>query len=195
MKTFKSVTAVIPALVLVSGCATLENTFQESPLAGAFTQLDEDGDGVISQEEAGTSDTLSSNFNAIDTNRSSGIDGNEYAAASANVAPLDFEWVDINGDGVVSEREAAAMPISLRESFGDIDADGDNNVSSLEYQAASINLLDGVSFGSIDNDGDGVIGSVEAQEVPALAEAFDRIDADADGLISEEEFDRAQTTQ
>jgi Ca2+-binding EF-hand superfamily protein len=193
MKSFKSVTAVIPAFVLASGCATLENAFQESPLASAFAQFDEDGDGVISRDEAQKQPTLTENFSVIDTNDSGGVDSAEYEAAVANIAPLDFEWVDINNDGVISEREATAMPMSLTEAFGTIDADGDTNVSPTEYEAATVNLLDGVSFGSVDTDNDGVIDDIEAQDAPALSEAYDRADANVDGLISQGEFKRAQT--
>jgi EF hand len=193
MKSFKSVTAVIPAFVLASGCATLENAFQESPLASAFAQFDEDGDGVISRDEAQKQPTLTKNFKVVDTNDSGGIDSAEYGAAVANIAPLDFEWVDINNDGVISEREAAAMPMSFAEAFGTIDADGDTNVSPTEYEAATVNLLDGVSFGTVDTDNDGVIDKTEAQEAPALSEAYDRADANVDGLISQGEFKRAQT--
>jgi hypothetical protein len=111
------------------------------------------------------------------------VEGEDYSA------DVNF---DINEDGVVSEREAAAMPVSLNEAFGDIDTDGDSNVSPQEYSAATTNLLEGVEFRSLDSDGDGVIGEDEATEAPPLAEAFDRVDTDADGLISGQEFAAAQ---
>lgn len=195
MKSFKSFAAVVPVFVLASGCATLEETFQESPLSSAFAKFDEDGDGVISRDEAQMQPTVAANFQVIDTNDSGGIDSKEYEAAAATVAPLDFEWVDINGDGVISERESGAMPITLREAFGTIDADGDTNVSPTEYEAALVNPLDGVSFGAIDADGDGVISKMEADEAPTLAEAYTVADADEDGLISKGEFKRAQTVR
>jgi Ca2+-binding EF-hand superfamily protein len=44
----------------------------------------------------------------------------------------------------------------------------------------------------LDTDHDGVLGEVEAQEFPPLSDAFARVDADEDGLISEEEFAVAQ---
>jgi len=119
-------------------------------------------------------------------------DPNEYAAAISNVARLDFSEVDVNGDGVISEREAAAMPISLQESYGTVDADGDKNVSPVEYNAATTNLLQGADFDDIDTDSDGVISVDEAAEVPVLSDAYERVDSDADGLISEEEFGAAQ---
>jgi hypothetical protein len=187
-----SISLAVAAVVLISGCATLKNTFESSPFASAFNKLDEDGDGVVSKQEAQELPPLAQDFNSIDVNRSGGLDPNEFAAATTFIADLSFEEVDINGDGVISPREADAMPISLREAFGTVDADTDGNVSPVEYQAASVNLLDGVSFGSIDTDGDGVVGTREAEEVPLLSDMYDPVDTDADGLISREEYEAAQ---
>lgn len=187
MKTFALLTA---ALLFLSGCQTLRDF--ENPLATAYSEFDDDGDGVISQQEAQASPNLAENFDRIDTNKSGGIDDSEYQAATMHLADLSFEEVDVNGDGVVSEREAAAMPVSLREVFGDVDTDGDSNVSPQEYEAATTNLFAGVEFNSLDTDGDGVIGEAEAKQMPPLAEAFHRVDTDADNLISETEFTVAQ---
>src|SRR5680860_20013 len=106
---------IVAALVFVSGCAQMKSI--DNPFAGAQNRFDEDGDGVISKQEAQANDQLAASFNRIDTNRSGGLDPNEYAAAISNVAPLDFEEVDVNGDGVISEREAASMPVSLQEMY------------------------------------------------------------------------------
>lgn len=181
---------IIAGLSFLCGCQTLRDV--QNPLANAYSGFDEDGDGVISSQEAQASSTLAKNFDAIDTNSSGGIDGNEYAAATLHIANVSFEEADINEDGVISGREAAAMPVSLKEAFDDVDADGDNNVSPTEYKAATINLLQDVDFSSLDTDGDGVIGAQEAQKMPALSESFDRVDSDADELISEKEFEAAQ---
>lgn len=186
----KSVVFVITGLVVLSGCQTMRQ--MDNPLATAYSGFDADGDGVISQQEGQASPALAENFSRIDTNRSGGIDDREYKAATMHVADLSFDEVDVNGDGVVSEREAAAMPVSLKEAFGDIDTDGDKNVSPQEYRAATTNLLEGVDFDELDTDGDGVIGETEAEKMPPLAEAFARLDTDADQLISEEEFATAQ---
>lgn len=181
---------VIAGVVFLTGCQTLRQV--ENPLTTAYSEFDTDADGVISRQESRANPALAQNFERVDTNQSGGIDDREYHAATMHVADLSFDEIDINGDGVVSEREAAAMPVSLNEAFGDIDTDGDNNVSPQEYRAATVNMLEGVEFASVDSDGDGVIGEDEAAEMPPLAEAFDRVDTDADGLISGEEFQAAQ---
>lgn len=187
MKTF---TFFIAVLTFLSGCQSLRGF--ENPLATAYSDLDGDNDGVISTQEAQAIPVLSKNFNRIDTNSSGGIDDNEYTAATMHIADLGFEEVDINEDGVISKREAAAMPVSLKETFDDVDTDGDNNVSPMEYRAAATNLLQGVDFSTLDTDGDGVVGTAEATKLPPLAEAFHRVDTDADGLISKKELAAAQ---
>jgi Ca2+-binding EF-hand superfamily protein len=187
MKTYVCVAAALTAL---SGCQTLRGI--DNPLATAYSDLDGDDDGVISSQEAQSIPVLAKNFNRIDTNSSGGIDDNEYKAATMHIADLGFEDVDINGDGVISKREAAAMPVSLKETFDDVDTDGDNNVSPTEYRAAATNLLQEVDFSTLDTDGDGVIGTTEARKLPPLAEAYERVDTDADGLISKKELAAAQ---
>ncbi len=186
----KNAAFILAGLVLAAGCQTLRQV--DNPLATAYSEYDSDGDGVISRQESGALPALRQDFARIDTNQSGGIDEKEYQAATMHVADLRFEDVDINRDGVVSEREAAAMPVSLKEAFGDIDTDGDDNVSPQEYRAATTNLLEGVDFESLDSDGDGVIGKDEARHMPPLSETFDRADTDADGLISRQEFQAAQ---
>lgn len=173
-------------VALLCGCQTMRNV--ENPFANAYSELDRDGDGVISQQEAQSLPSLSNNFRRVDTNTSGGIDEREYKAAAMHIADLRFDEVDVNGDGVISEREAGGMRVSLKEAFDDVDTDGDNNVSRTEYGAATTNLLEGVEFSSLDQDGDGVIGDAEADNMPVLSEAFDRIDTDGDGLITEDEL-------
>lgn len=182
---------IVAAASFLSGCQTLSSM---NPMASAYSGFDEDKDGVISKQEAQASPMLVKNFSRLDTNQSGGIDGNEYAAATSNVAALSFQQVDVNGDGVISERESAAMPVSLTEAFGTVDADGDKNVSQMEYDAATVNLLQGVDWTSLDKDGDGVLGAKEAEAMPPLSEAFARVDSDADGFISAKEFAAAQSS-
>jgi Ca2+-binding EF-hand superfamily protein len=187
-----SLCLIIGALASVAGCATVQNTYERTPFASAFSGFDKNDDGVISRQEAQVYSPLANNFSRIDTNGSAGIDTNEYTAATSQVASINFQEVDANGDGVISKREADGMPFSLKEIYGDVDADRDSNVSTVEYQAASVNLLRGMSFESIDWDGDGIISTNEASELPVLAEAYDRVDTDDDGLISRKEYAAAQ---
>lgn len=189
MKKWIPLTAALPVL---AGCQTLGMTGLPGTTSDAFSQYDDDGDGVISRQEAQDSRVLADHFQALDTNNSGGIDQQEYEAASAYIANIDFSSVDINGDGVISQREAEAMPDSLKAEFDTVDADGDGNVSPSEYRAAAVDLLQDVNFEQIDRDGDSVISPDEADRVPALAEVFERVDTDDDGLISRQEFEAAR---
>lgn len=185
----------LAAAVLASGCAVVdraENAFRNSPLAGAFAQLDQDGDGVISPQEAQGAPAVSQNFDVLDSNDSGGIDDGEYEAALNHVAEIDFQETDVNGDGVITEQEVGTMALSLREAFDTVDADDDGNVSVAEYEAARTNLLQPLQFQDLDTDGDGVISSDESVDTPELAEHYDRFDTDDDGQLSQDEFRVAQ---
>jgi Ca2+-binding EF-hand superfamily protein len=182
----------VTALLVLAGCATMQevNPFGAS---GTFNTLDQSGDGMISKEEAAQQPTLANAFARIDTDGDNTISQKEYQTATANVTRgVNFEQVDRNNDGVISQREANAMPFSLREAFDRVDADGDGNISQVEYQAATTNLLQGINFQDLDTDSDGVLSQDETAKTPILSDDFDRIDADGDGLISRDEFTAAQ---
>jgi Ca2+-binding EF-hand superfamily protein len=183
---------VFAAAATVSGCATVQDTFRDSRLSSPFTKFDTDRDEVISSGEAQAADGLRQNFQRLDTNRSGGISKEEYDAATVDLVNIDFNAADVNRDGVINEREAGATPVSLGEAFQTIDADRDGNVSSVEYQAARTNLLQQMEFEAVDRDGDRVVSRAEADEVPALFEAFRRLDLDEDDLLNEQEFRAAQ---
>ncbi len=180
------------ALLVLTSCATMQdgNPFSTGK---AFAELDQDGDSVISKKEAAQQPTLAQAFERLDTDRDNNLSPSEYQAATANVARgMNFAQVDLNRDGVISQREVNAMPFSLRETFDRVDADGDNNISLVEYQAATTNLFQGLNFQELDMDSDGVLSEDEAAKVPILSDAFDRLDVDGDGWISRDEFTAAQ---
>ena len=180
------------ALLVFTSCATMQagNPFS---VGKGFAELDQDGDSVISKKEAAQQPTLEQAFERLDTDGDNNLTPTEYQAATANVARgMDFAQVDINRDGVISQREVNAMPFSLRETFDRVDADGDDNISPVEYQAATTNPFQGLNFQKLDMDSDGVISKKEAAKAPTLSDAFDRLDADGDGWISRNEFTAAQ---
>lgn len=192
MKSLATVMALLMAGAL-GGCAAVQDTVNR--VTGndqGLSELDANGDGVISRQEADRNRALARNFEQVDTNRDQNINRAELRAAHTRVGEVDFRQIDYNGDGVVSKREAEAVPPSLDQAFDRIDADGDGNVSQSEYQAARLNLLGDTEFAAFDTDGDGVIDSREAQDEIALREDFNKIDVDDDGLISDEEFARAR---
>jgi Ca2+-binding EF-hand superfamily protein len=179
-------------LLVLAGCATIQEV---NPLSTgkAFADLDQDGDSVISKSEAAQKPTLAQDFERLDTDHDNNISAKEYEAATANVVRgVDFAQVDLNNDEVISEREANAMPFSLREAFDRVDTDDDDNISPVEYQAATTNMFQALNFEALDKDGDGVLSQDETAEAPMLSDAFDRLDADGDSWISRVEFSAAQ---
>ena len=180
------------ALLALAGCATMQDVNPFGP-GKVFNDLDQDGNGAISQAEAAQEPALARAFARLDTNRDGNLSPNEYQAATLNVARgMNFEQVDLNRDGVISKREADATPLSLREAFDRIDADGDDNISPVEYQAATTNLLQDVNFQDLDKDGDGVLSESETAQARLLHDDLDRLDADGDGWISHDEVVAAQ---
>jgi len=191
-RTLKLVSLAVVGLAL-AGCATTRDTMNS--LLGrdqGFGSLDTNGDGVLSQDEARALPDLAQAFDRIDTNNDSNINRHEFRAANTMVVATDFGRLDINGDGVISKREADASRPSLREAFDQIDSDRDGNVSSAEFEAATTNLLQMVEFADADLDGDGVLDRQEVEQHPVVSAHFDAIDANADGLIGPDEFERAQ---
>lgn len=192
MKLYATGIALLMVGVL-GGCATMQDTMTRFTGSDqGLSDLDANNDGVVSRQEAGQNSALARSFEQVDTNRDQNVNPEELRAAYTRVGEVDFRQIDYNGDGVISEREAKAVPPSLDQAFDRIDADGDGNVSESEYQAARLNLLGDTEFAAFDTDGDGVIDSREAEEEMALKEDFDTIDVDDDDLISDQEFERAR---
>lgn len=193
MKLHGTMWVLLAAGAMVGGCATVKDTVGDLTGAGpGVSSLDSNGDGVISADEAQENPAVAASFEEIDTNRDQNINPAELRAAYTGVAEVDFEKLDYNGDGVLTEREAQQSPPSLHESFGRVDADGDGNVSEAEYRAARLNLLGETEFAAFDTDGDGVIDKQEAEKDMALSEDFDSIDIDGDDMIGDQEFERAR---
>lgn len=97
---------------------------------------------------------------------------------------------DVNGDGMLSREEAAALP-KLAAHFDQVDANHDGFITREELRAAFMKQVV-AHLRKADTDGDGRLSRAEAEAgAPRLAAHFDRIDADGDGYITREEMQAA----
>lgn len=111
-----------------------------------------------------------------------------------------FKAADTNGDGALSKDEAQAGKMSgLATHFDRIDADKDGKLSKQEMQTVHATTrgrhhMQGAyrghdarfgHFKAADHDGDGVVTKAEA--LSHTAQTFDKMDANQDGKLSNEE--------
>jgi len=178
----------------------------------AFKKFDTNGDGSIDKSELTsaltssgmnfTAQEIDAIFKAADVNHDGDIDYEEFIALmcpSASVivqkfrdsyksigdVKAAFKRFDKNGDGALDRDELAASMKSSGQSYSDIevdaifslgDADGDGEITLEEFvalmspSAAGVVAKIGKSFRNIDD----------------VKEAFKRIDANNDGLLSRE---------
>lgn len=116
----------------------------------------------------------------------------------------DFESLDTNNDGVLSESELDSLPgrgnRTGAEHLARLDTDDDGYVSREELEQARQRMArrrggkpgGGPNFEHLDTDGDGRLSRDEMDQMRGPrggppADLFDRMDADGDGYVTEEE--------
>jgi len=136
----------------------------------SFSEIDTDGDGRISADEASAADL---SFAAMDIDADGEISVAEFDAAgmpanaSGAVGTLSFSEIDTDGDGRISGDEASAAKLS----FAAMDTDGDGEVSVAEFDAAGMpaNISSASSSSSDASSGAAGAGAAREDEQPHAA--------------------------
>jgi hypothetical protein len=131
---FAPLMACLSITVLVQACvSTAEPTAADRP------QVDANGDGIITREEAQVYPRLATHFDAADTNRDGRLEGTEVEAGRDTAkrearAAIRERWnaADKDGDGAISQAEANESMPRLGKRFDDFDANGDGKISREE---------------------------------------------------------------
>ncbi|HEX5515586.1 MAG TPA: hypothetical protein VFY81_14400 [Gammaproteobacteria bacterium] len=111
--------------------------------------------------------------------------GSSHSSSASGSPVLSFDRLDANGDGRISEKEAAMANLT----FLDMDANKDGHISKDEFASATGATAraskDTIPFDQVDTNGDGRISEKEASMASL---SFLDMDLNKDGSISREEF-------
>jgi Ca2+-binding EF-hand superfamily protein len=96
--------------------------------------LDQNGDGMISRDEAAAQPRLAQSFDRLDTNQDGALSREELRAGHRSGHHGRHASLDTNGDGSISRDEARTAP-RLAQKFDSIDADKDGALTRDEMAA------------------------------------------------------------
>jgi hypothetical protein len=99
-------------------------------------QVDGNGDGIITRDEAKSFPRLTADFDAVDANKDGQLDAAEMNAHREKMriemrAKAEQRWKDADkdGDGALSREEAQASMPGLAERFEKFDSNGDGKIA------------------------------------------------------------------
>lgn len=199
-RTRRLAATLAPIVLLAAGARAQEEAPPKRTAAAnlveTLRQLDADGDMAIEEEEVPESGRAA--FRRLlrrgDANESGELEADELRGLLGRLRALGdppasrgrFRGMDKDGDGKVSRDEFAGPPAL----FGRMDADGDGFLDRGEaargFRAGAAAPLPGRLRG-MDKDGDRTI---TREEFTGPEGAFDRLDANNDGAITEDELPR-----
>ena len=165
---FTVVALTVVLLTSLAACSTTNGgSDAKADAPRLFDMADRDRDKVITLSEW---DARSEEvFGALDANGDGGLDTRELAAG--------FDSLDQNNSGTIDVREA---PVLVSQA----DSDGDNLVSSEEFQAFNWSIFKG------DFNDNGVVSAKEFQQ--PRRELFYQSDLDRDDSLKRYEFDESK---
>ncbi|HEY3174435.1 MAG TPA: hypothetical protein VGK94_01605 [Candidatus Polarisedimenticolia bacterium] len=141
-----------------------------------FSQLDRNGNGLISHDEW---DGDRKSFNFLDDNRNGALSREEFVNVSPAVRRALFKGFDLNGNGAISRTEWNGD----RQSFARLDANDDGKLMRDEFVRRYDNLEQ--TFSGMDRDHNG---RLSRQEWRGDRQAFGYLDDNHDDQISLAEF-------
>ncbi len=124
-------------------------------------------------------------FSRLDTNHDGKVTQDETDAAG--LTERFFASRDTNSDGVIDEEEYVPSRATEEDDGDGGDEGGDGGGEGGGGRGER------PAFSERDTDGDGKITKEEAEAAGRMAEFFDRIDANSDGVIDEEEYNSPPT--
>lgn len=131
----------------------------------SFTQLDEDGNGQISRQEAQGVATLSDNWSRYDQDADGALDETEFSGFA---------------QGTEAQHEVARA------------GERTGTAEGLPTTPHQEEVVEGGLVAQLDRDGDGTISQEEAQGQEQLAANWSRYDANGDGQLDARELDEFQ---
>ncbi|GGD38450.1 EF-hand domain-containing protein [Pseudoxanthomonas indica] len=155
----------------------------------ARASLDVNGDGVIDRTEAAAHPRLAEHFDTLDKNKDGKLNANErpqhkggrHGRGPRGEGMARFRQLDKDGDGRISQAEAAAEP-KFQQRFADMDANKDGFVDRADRELRGKQRRD-QWFAQADTDKDGKLSRAEYDQAAAKrGEDFRRkFDARGDG--------------
>jgi Ca2+-binding EF-hand superfamily protein len=142
-----------------------------------FLRADRNRDGVVSRDEfldASFDDDRGDRFEYLDLDGNQRIEFDEWHGSREA-----FNWLDRNGDGVLTRTEVTSDEIALGDRFASLDLDANRAVSLAEWHwsRASFNLLDRNRDGQLSRaefDAAGPLNEAGATGTPVSVPATDR---------------------
>lgn len=156
----------------------------------AIRQLDEDGDGTVSRQEAEAEPSVTERWDEYDRNSDQIIDAEELAAIEQHQAgsaeeqeqEVEIARGEVTEEGLPSTRHQQEVTGEQGQTSGQQPA-GQAQPGAGQQQPAAGGLVE-----RLDADGDGAISEAEAQGSTRLVEEWDQLDRNDDGKLDSSEL-------